>query len=84
MGSDGLQDVIKPYEVSRIVRTYFVKNDIDGACKILMKKACYAWKKKNEERDDITIIIIFIGNPNILLQKDNKKLLNIIKVNEKR
>lgn len=46
MGSDGLWDVIKPYDVSRIVRTYFVKNDIDGACKILMKKACYAWKKK--------------------------------------
>lgn len=40
-------------------------------------------EKKNEERDDITIIVIFIGKPNILLQKDNKKLLNIIKVNEK-
>ena len=76
LGSDGLWDVIKPYDVSRIVRPYFNRGDIDGANKILMKKAEQLWKKNNEERDDITIIVIFIGKPNTILQKE-KNLLNI-------
>lgn len=80
LGSDGLWDVIKPYDVSRIVRTYFEKGDIDGACKILLNKAMQIWKKNNEERDDITIIVIFLGNPNILLNEKKKKFL--YKINE--
>ena len=82
IGSDGLWDVIQPYDVSRIARTYFNKGDIDGACKNLLKKAELIWKKRNEERDDITIIVIFIGKPNIQLQKESNNLLNEIKENE--
>ena len=70
LGSDGLWDVIKPYDVSRIVRIYFKKGDIDGACKILLNKAVQKWKKNNEERDDITIIVIFLDKPNILLGEE--------------
>ena len=81
MGSDGLWDVIKPYDVNRIVRPYFNKGDIDGACKILLKKAEAVWKKNNEERDDITIIIIFIGKPNIYLKKEKNELINEIEEN---
>ena len=82
MGSDGLWDAIQPYDVSRILRSYFNKGDIDGACKILLKKAELIWKKRNEERDDITIIVIFIGKPNIQLQKEKNVLYNEIKENE--
>ena len=81
LGSDGLWDVISAYDASRIVRPYFNKGDIDGACKILLKKAEAVWKKNNEERDDITIIIIFIGKPNIYLKKENNNLLNKIEEN---
>ena len=81
MGSDGLWDVIKPYDVNRIVRPYFNKGDIDGACKILLKKAEAVWRKNNEERDDITIIIIFIGKPNIFLKKEDNNLLNEVEEN---
>ena len=70
LGSDGLWDVIKPYDVSRIVRIYFKKGDIDGACNILLNKAVQKWKKNNEERDDITIIVIFLDKPNILLGEE--------------
>ena len=80
LGSDGLWDVIKPYDVSRIVRIYFKKGDIDGACKILLNKAVQKWKKNNEERDDITIIVIFLDKPNILLGEEKNNLLN--KINE--
>ena len=81
MGSDGLWDVIKPYDANRIVRPYFNKGDIDGACKILLKKAEVLWRKNNEERDDITIIIIFIGKPNIYLKKEDNNLLNEVEGN---
>ena len=78
LGSDGLWDVIKPYDASRIVRPYFNRGDIDGACSILLKKAEQLWKKNNEERDDITIIVIFIGKPNNISQK----VLNLENENE--
>ena len=81
MGSDGLWDVIKPYDVSRMVRPYFNKRDTDGACKALLKKAEQLYKKNNEERDDITIIVIFVGKPNIQLVKDSNKYLNKIQEN---
>ena len=81
MGSDGLWDVIKPYDVSRMVRPYFNKRDTDGACKILLKKAEQLYKKNNEERDDITIIVILVGKPNIQLVKDSNKYLNKIQEN---
>ena len=80
LGSDGLWDVIKPYDVIRIVRSYFIKGDIDGACKILLNKAMQIWKKNNEERDDITIIVIFLGKPNVLLKEEKNNLL--YKINE--
>ena len=81
LGSDGLWDVIKPYDVSRIVRIYFKKGDIDGACKILLNKAVQKWKKNNEERDDITIIVIFLDKPDILLGEEKNNLLNKINDN---
>jgi len=64
LGSDGLWDVIKPYDVRRIVNPYFLKNDPNGACNALLKTACKNWDKEGCERDDITIIVVFIGKPN--------------------
>ena len=64
LGSDGLWDVIKPYDVRRIVNPYFLKNDASGACNALLKTACKNWDKEGCERDDITIIVVFIGKPN--------------------
>ena len=64
LGSDGLWDVIKPYDVRRIVNPYFLKSDTNGACNALLKTACKNWDKEGCERDDITIIVVFIGTPN--------------------
>ena len=77
IGSDGLWDVVKPYDVIRIVRPYFNKGDIEGACQILMKKAVQQWEKDKEERDDITIIVVFIGTPNCLINGKNSNLKKI-------
>ena len=64
LGSDGLWDVIKPYDVRRIVNPFFYRNDPNGACQALLKTAKKNWEKDGYERDDITIIVVFIGNPN--------------------
>ena len=64
LGSDGLWDVIKPYDVRRIVNPFFYRNDPNGACQTLLKTAKKNWEKDGYERDDITIIVVFIGNPN--------------------
>ena len=78
LGSDGLWDALKPYDIIRIVRPFFNKGDIDGACQTLMKKAKQKWDKDIEERDDITIIVIFIGMPNNCLLYDKKNSLKKI------
>ena len=67
MGSDGLFDVIKPYDIRRIVNPFFIRNDPEGACNALMKTASKNWDKSGYERDDITIIVAFIGKPNQIL-----------------
>jgi len=64
MGSDGLWDMIKPYDVIRIVNPFFNKGDPKGACNALLKRANKYWDKDESERDDITIIVVFIGTPN--------------------
>ena len=64
LGSDGLWDMIKPYDANRIVNPYFNRGDPDGACKALLKKATKNWEKDGSDRDDITIIVIFFGLPN--------------------
>ena len=78
IGSDGLWDVVKPYDVIRLVRPFFNKGDIEGAGQILMKKAVQIWQKNKEERDDITIFVVFIGTPNNFLTNDKKNFLNKI------
>ena len=78
IGSDGLWDVVKPYDIIRLVRPSFNKGDIEGACQTLMKKAVQNWQKNKEERDDITIIVVFIGTPNNFLTNEKKIFLNKI------
>jgi len=78
IGSDGLWDVIKPYDIIRIVRPYFNKGDIEGACQVLMKKSVYQWEKNNEERDDITIIVVFFGTTGTCLINEKNNFLNKI------
>ena len=78
IGSDGLWDVVKPYDIIRIVRPFFNRGDIEGACQILLKKAVQQWDKGKEERDDITIIVIFIGIPNNALINSKNSFLKKI------
>ena len=78
LGSDGLWDVVKPYDVIRIVRPFFNKGDIEGACQTLMKRAKQQWDKGEDERDDITFIVVFIGTPNNCIINEKRHSLKKI------
>ena len=60
LGSDGLWDVLKPIDIIKIVKPFYKKNDPKSAANELIKKASKIWAKNNNERDDITVIVIFI------------------------
>ena len=61
-----------------MIRPFFTKGDIEGACQVLMKKAVAQWDKNVEERDDITIIVVFIGTPNNYIIKEKHNFLDKI------
>ena len=56
--------MVKPYDVIRIVEPFFKREDPKGACNALLRRASKNWEKDGSDRDDITIIVIFIGIPN--------------------
>ena len=60
MGSDGLWDQVRPYDIIRIVRPFFKKKNPDGACQAILKRAVQNWDKSDDERDDVTVMVIFI------------------------
>ena len=60
LGSDGLWDVLKPKDIIKIIKPFYKKNDPQGAANELIKKASKLWAKNSNERDDITVIVIFI------------------------
>ena len=61
MGSDGLWDQMRPYDIIRIVRPFFRKKNPEGACQAILKRVIQIWDRSDDERDDITIMVIFIG-----------------------
>ena len=82
IGSDGLWDKLQPYDIIRIVRAHFNKGDVQGACQAIKKKVMQVWSKAYEERDDITIIVVFLRPPNNLINKnEEKELFKIIEEN---
>jgi hypothetical protein len=45
--------------VIEIVVPYFIKNDVEQAVQHLEKAAVEAWKREDENIDDITIQVVF-------------------------
>jgi serine/threonine protein phosphatase PrpC len=64
-GSDGLFEFMKNEDIMDIINPFFFVGDVEGACKELGKRAAEEWNKLTEERDDITFIILFIGNVHV-------------------
>lgn len=66
LASDGLWEFIESeevriflFQVVRIVKDYYLNNDIQGAAEFLVKESSKRWIREESVIDDITIIIIF-------------------------
>ena len=59
VASDGLWEFITNEEVLELATPAFVRNNAEEAVHILESKAVEAWKREDENIDDITIQVIF-------------------------
>ena len=59
-------------DIIRIVTPFYRRNDPNGAAAEIVKEATNLWEKDGIERDDITVIISFIGQTSkkTLLKKE--------------
>ena len=60
LGSDGFWDVMDISEIINIVKPYLKSGNPETVAKILVEKAKKSWSIISE-RDDITVIVIFIS-----------------------
>lgn len=60
LGSDGIWEFIDSVECVHIIKEYYIKGDVRGACKALIDEAFNRWIKDQNVVDDITIIIAFL------------------------
>jgi serine/threonine protein phosphatase PrpC len=59
LGSDGIWEFLENKKVAEIVLPFYEKNNPEGACKELKKKATELWNKEDIVVDDITCIVVF-------------------------
>ena len=64
VASDGVWEFLSNNDVMDIINPFFVIGDVEGACKEVVKKSTEKWEEEETGRDDITIVVSFIGKPN--------------------
>ena len=61
---DGVWDYLSGDDIIDIVTPFFLRGDPGNAAKEIVSEATKMWEKDGIERDDITVIVSFIGEPN--------------------
>ena len=64
VASDGVWEFLSNSDVMDIINPFFVIGDVEGACKEVVKKSSEKWEEEESGRDDITVVVSFIGKPN--------------------
>ena len=64
LASDGVWDYLSGDDIIDIVTPFFLRGDPGNAAKEIVSEATKMWEKDGIERDDITVIVSFIGEPN--------------------
>ena len=68
MASDGIWEFLDNDAVKNITMPYYEKNDPNGACKELIKRATEFWNQEDIVVDDITCIVVFFWILNCIIQ----------------
>ena len=61
IASDGVWDYLHEESVVGIVSTFLAKCDPQGAADEIVDQAIAKWEQKGVERDDITVVVVFLG-----------------------
>lgn len=64
LASDGVWDYLSGEDIIDIVTPFFLRGDPGNAAKEIVSEATKLWEKDGIGRDDITVIVSFIGEPN--------------------
>ena len=59
VASDGIWEFLDNDTVKNMVMPFYEKNDPNGACKELVKKATEFWNQEDVVVDDITVVVVF-------------------------
>ena len=57
--SDGVWEFLSNENVMEICNKYYLRNDVNGLCQELIKKATFWWEKEDDVIDDITVVAVF-------------------------
>ena len=57
--SDGVWEFLSNENVMEICNKYYIRNDVNGLCQDLIKKATFWWEKEDNVIDDITVVAVF-------------------------
>ena len=62
VASDGVWEFLSNSQVVDLVRPFREKDDIEGACDVLMSESLKRWDEEEQGNvDDITFILVFIN-----------------------
>ena len=59
LASDGVWEFLSSEEVVDLIVPFWHRNDLKGACSIVVKESVAAWEREEDSIDDITCIIVF-------------------------
>ena len=59
IASDGIWEFLDNKAVTDIVIPFYKKNNLDGACKALIKESTEWWNREDIVVDDITCVVVF-------------------------
>lgn len=63
VASDGVWEFLSNKDVMKIIKPYFKTGDVEGACDEVVNKSIEKWEKEEYGRDDITVVVSFLGSP---------------------
>lgn len=71
LGSDGLWEFLENAEIVKLLAPYYLNDDLEGACEMLLNEAVSRWNKVCSVVDDITFVIVFLKNSYINVSSSN-------------
>ena len=64
VGSDGVFEFMRNEDIAGVVKEGYEKGNVNATAKDIVRKATEMWTEKEDGMDDITVVVVFIGENN--------------------